>query len=122
MSKPITVSIPPKTLSPNARVHWGAKAAAKKKAKEEAYLVAIASPIAGKMWGMASTHVVYYHKTNRRRDADNFLSLLKATFDGIAQAGVVKDDSGFVHFPIRFEIDKENPRVEIKIEEMESHQ
>lgn len=40
---------------------------------------------------------VFYFKDKRRRDRDNLLASLKAAFDGIADAGIVSDDSSFRH-------------------------
>ena len=121
MNHTLTVSIPDKTLSPNARSHWGAKATAKKNARGEAYIIGLASDLCNQMWEIASTHVVYYHTMNRRRDADNYLARLKSTFDGLADAGIIRNDSGFVHYPIVFKIDKENPRVEITIKHIQEN-
>ena len=62
-----------------------------------------------------------YHKTNRTRDEDNFIASLKATLDGIADAGLVANDSTFRFVgPIVWKIDKKNPRVELMFESMEN--
>ncbi len=64
-----------------------------------------------------------WFEKNRRRDLDNISSFgRKVIQDALVNAGVLKDDgwkyiSGFSD---RFEVDKENPRIEIKIREVTS--
>ena len=58
---------------------------------------------------------------NKRRDKDNISSFgRKVIQDALVQCGVLKDD-GWRHvvgFSDRFEVDKENPRIEVKIREV----
>lgn len=70
-----------------------------------------------------SAHVnvrcVYYMKTARRVDLAN---LIEATTDILVKARVLEDDNSKIvaaHDGSRVEHDKQNPRVEIWIEEME---
>lgn len=57
---------------------------------------------------------------NRRRDKDNITFGRKFIQDALKNAGVIKDDgwNEVVGFSDRFEVDKENPRIEIKIIEV----
>lgn len=57
---------------------------------------------------------------NRRRDKDNITFGRKFIQDALKNAGVLKDDgwNEVVGFSDRFEVDKENPRIEIKIIEV----
>lgn len=62
---------------------------------------------------------LYYMPDRRRVDLVN---LLEATCDILVKAGVLKDDCAAIvasHDGSRVKLDKENPRVEIKIEKME---
>ena len=62
---------------------------------------------------------VYYMKTARRVDLAN---LIEATTDILVKAHVLEDDNSKIvaaHDGSRVELDRENPRVEIEIEEME---
>lgn len=62
---------------------------------------------------------VYYMKTARRVDLAN---LIEATTDILVKARVLEDDNSKIvaaHDGSRVELDRENPRVEIEIEEME---
>jgi len=61
--------------------------------------------------------VVAYFKTKRFPDPGNFMASLKATEDGIADAGIVENDRGL--WPERpiFGTDKARPRIEITITE-----
>ena len=58
---------------------------------------------------------------SRRRDKDNISSFgRKVIQDALVNAGVLKDD-GWKHvvgFSDRFEVDKENPRIEVLIKEI----
>jgi len=70
-------------------------------------------------WEKAMASLTFYFKTNGRRDADNMLASCKAYFDGITDGGLLADDSGLGHYPVVMLKDKDNPRVEIKIEKMD---
>lgn len=62
---------------------------------------------------------VYYMKTARRVDLAN---LIEATTDILVKAHVLEDDNSKIvaaHDGSRVDYDKQNPRVEIWIEEME---
>tara|TARA_R110000772_G_scaffold25600_1_gene66683 strand:- start:45 stop:407 length:363 start_codon:yes stop_codon:yes gene_type:complete len=120
MRETITVSIPDMVLSGNSVAHWGKKIKPKKAAREEGYYAALASKLKHARYKEADVHMVFYHKVTRVRDGDNFLILMKHTLDGFADAEIVVNDKGFKHYPIQFKIDKENPRVEITIEEVKN--
>lgn len=73
----------------------------------------------GPVSARVNVRCVYYMKTARRVDLAN---LLEATCDILVKAGVLEDDNSKIvaaHDGSRVEIDRENPRVEIGIEEME---
>lgn len=58
---------------------------------------------------------------NRRRDLDNISSFgRKAIQDALVAAGVLKDDGWkyVVGFSDRFQVDKDNPRIEVRIREV----
>ena len=117
MILPLTLPLPPKALSPNARGHWGAKARAVAGYRQRAYMVACVEVPASKRpgWERAETRVVFYLPDRRRRDMDNLAASLKAAWDGIADAGIVQNDSGLYHHPPEMRVDKANPRVEIEV-------
>lgn len=118
----ITIGIPHKALSPNARCHYMTKAAQVKRARSTARVLAFTPQLKHEtnalLWSNAISTVVWYTKTKRRPDADNALAMLKPTFDGLADAGVLANDRNLAHNPIRFEVDRENPRVEVTISEV----
>lgn len=62
-----------------------------------------------------------WYEPNKRRDKDNISSFgRKVIQDALVQCGVLKDD-GWKHvvgFSDRFEVDKTNPRIEVKITEI----
>ena len=59
---------------------------------------------------------------NRRTDRDNVAFAKKFVQDALVNAGVLKDDGWYnvVGFSDRFEVDKNNPRIEVLIREVES--
>jgi len=114
----IIVPLPHRSLSPNARAHWRTVHSQKKKAKNISRLSAIAAYITYKeapRWKEATVHVKAYFKDRRSKwDRDNFIASLKATMDGIAEAGVMENDRGVHWGTVELSgIDKEYPRVEL---------
>ena len=87
-------------MHPNARKHWRAKMTPKKLQRELAFLSAKQSmehlPRPPK-WKLAEVQTTWY--VARTNDQDNLLSWAKGTWDGIADAGVVDNDRGFVFLP-----------------------
>lgn len=93
----IALPWPDKALNPNARLHWAGKYRANKRAKETAYWLTrdaigyrFPEPI-----GKISVRTQFFPPNKRRRDGDNCNSMMKGSYDGIAQALGV-DDSRFV--------------------------
>jgi Holliday junction resolvase RusA-like endonuclease len=66
--------------------------------------------------------IITWYEQDRRRDIDNIAGGgCKFILDGLVKAGVLQDDSqkyinSITH---RFEVDRENPRIEVEIEEAE---
>ncbi len=113
----ITLPLPPKELSPNARGHWAAKARATKGYRQWAWAEAVSTSGGRRFRWLAATAVAtFYFPQRRRRDRDNLLASLKAAFDGITDAEIIADDSGLIHLPVAVTIDRDNPRVEISLE------
>ncbi len=118
----VTVGIPARSLHANSRVHWAIRAKATKKARVESWAAAqIAMHEAGEQggWKEATCAVHWYASTNRKRDKDNCLAALKATFDGLVDAGLLEDDSALTHLPMVIMVDAKNPRVELHMKRWE---
>ena len=111
----LALSLPPKELHPNSRVHWAAKARAVKAYRQQTGIMTLLWQHLH--WKRVTVQATFYFKTSRRRDGDNLLASLKPAFDGLVDAGVLVDDSGITHLPVTVKIDKENPRVELRIKE-----
>ncbi|MBN2582551.1 MAG: RusA family crossover junction endodeoxyribonuclease [Planctomycetes bacterium] len=107
--------LPPRELSPNARPHHMAKARAVRKYRLWAWAEARSQNVRPG-WAEAKAQATFHFTSNRRRDRDNLLASLKPAFDGLVDAGVLADDSGLTHLPVRIELDANEPRVEICIE------
>jgi Holliday junction resolvase RusA-like endonuclease len=121
----ITTSLPHAVLNPNRQKRSGRfarwKAAEKNKAKGGAYLAAVvASKNTRLMWERATVQVTFYLRDRRGLDADqdNRIASIKGVMDGIAEAGIVANDRGLTWLPVRHEVDKVNPRLEITITEL----
>lgn len=114
----ITLRLPGTVLSPNAPrgTHWAVRRDAIRAYRGLACAEAMAIGNRNR-WKSAEQRATFYFTANRNRDGDNFLARLKPVWDGLQDAGVLDNDSGLVHHPVKFEIDKENPRVEIEIRE-----
>jgi crossover junction endodeoxyribonuclease RusA len=115
----ITLPIPDRRLSPNARVHWAARSKATKAARTMAFVHTCSTWGAltpRPKWPKARMRVTLYHKTKRTPDPANFMATLKAYEDGIADAGIVANDRGL--WPERpvYILDCKYPRIEITIE------
>ena len=90
---------PDPRLSPNARVHWRAKAAPKKNARTDAVMATYAAlgtglrearqALSGS--GPIGLTIRFVPPDARRRDRDNMQASIKHHLDGIAQALAVDD-------------------------------
>lgn len=94
----ITLPWPDKRLSPNARLHWRAKHAAKAPAKAGAWMLAKATPgfrdACKSLQGDDSPipmAIRFYPPDRRHRDDDNMIGAFKSARDGIADALGVND-------------------------------
>ena len=112
----ITLPIPHKSLSSNARVHWGERARHVAKARMDGYYAALKAGGAKLWWSKATARVTWYARTLRVIDTLNINHYLKAYFDGIEDAGVVQNDRDIDVIAYDQRKDAENPRVEIELE------
>ncbi|MCF6466375.1 RusA family crossover junction endodeoxyribonuclease [Clostridium sp. Cult2] len=64
-------------------------------------------------------NITWYCK-NKRRDPDNIAAAVKFIWDGLVQARVIKNDGWNENagWSNTFEVDKNNPRVEVRIKEV----
>lgn len=82
---------PSRALHPNARVHWGTKMRATKKARADATIATLTAGIR-KIDAQALHVTVHYFPPNRRaHDEDGVLASLKSALDGIADVVGVDD-------------------------------
>ena len=114
----ITLPLPPRELSQNARcVSWRKGARAAKLYRRDAYLCAVAVVGYDLGWPAAVARAVFYWPTRRRRDLRNAEAMLKPAYDGIVDAKLIPDDNVdfLTHEPTVFDFDKRDPRVEIRL-------
>ena len=91
---------PSRTLHPNARMHWSARARATKAARRTADVLALAAGWQRMKLPEGRLHlwIDFYPPDRRRRDDDGLLASCKAYRDGIADALGI-DDRRFVSHP-----------------------
>ena len=102
VSEAITIELPlpdPK-LSPNARSHYMAKARATKKSRYDACIVASSELLPSCPWDSAKVQFIFTFRDKRARDRDNLLSQCKSVIDGIADSGIVVNDSQMTFLPV----------------------
>jgi hypothetical protein len=95
----IVLPWPDRRLSPNARIHWRAKAPVTQKARADATLATFAALNGGLREARAALHgeapialtVTFYPPDRRHRDDDSMVGSFKAARDGIADALAVND-------------------------------
>jgi crossover junction endodeoxyribonuclease RusA len=92
ISAAVNLPWPDARLSPNARVHWSAKASATKKARVDAAWLAREAGLQAMTADAIKATIIFSPKTARAYDLDNALASLKPAIDGIA-ATIGVDDS-----------------------------
>ena len=120
----IVIPIPNKILSPNCMIASQRgrfmRAAAAKKCRRLAKAAVEEEQLETLPWNFVELRPSFYFKINRKRDRNNYMSMLKSTIDGIVDAGLIPDDNSEhirEHWPEML-IDKNDPRVEILIERL----
>ena len=114
MTLTLTLPLPHRCLSPNARTHWGKKASLTKAARHRARLTVL-EELQGRAAPAFTTYSLeFFHSIRRARDDDNAAASCKAYRDGIAEALGV-DDSSLSHRATTLSLDPINPRLEITL-------
>ena len=118
----VTIPIPPRGTSPNARGHWRKKHLANAQARADAMLCAMeASNRHRPNWGAAVCHIRWYGRDKRclALDPDNIVAATKPSRDGLTDAQIWVDDRKVRIGGVTIEVDRDNPRVELVCEEAE---
>lgn len=126
MSKPLTIDLPypARELSPNGgtRHHRGKIARLKKYHRNMAYLATMGAKgrRTGFPWAKAIITAHWYHPQKRLalHDDDNLTSWLKCYRDGVADAGVVKNDRHCKMGEHHQAADAANPRIVLTFTEV----
>lgn len=94
----VTLPWPPSGLSPNARLHWSAKAKAAKAYRMTCFTLALEAGLRGVDWeGDIHLWIDFYPPDRRHRDDDNMISSFKSGRDGLADALGVNDKRFRIH-------------------------
>jgi len=93
------------------------KASSAKRYRKLAKEAALAEGVESGPWAKATMVAAFFHKTERRRDGDNFSAMLKPARDGLVDAGLLIDDDSkhLTTLPPTFSIDRECSRVELTV-------
>ncbi len=120
----IVLPLPPKVLQPNCTIATPGgrfmKAAAIKRCRKLACVAVEEECVDSAPWLLVKIWPTFYFKDKRRRDQGNAIASLKAYEDGIIDSGLVPDDDA-EHWKLQppiFYIDKEHPRIMLRIERM----
>ena len=100
MPNSIDLPFPPKELSPNARLHWAAKARAKKAYREDCFYTAKLQKVGPMRNELLKVHIVFFPPDKRKRDWDNMLAAAKSGLDGLADAIKVDDSQWRISFDV----------------------
>ena len=106
---------PDRRLSPNARLHWGALARVKKKARKDAYYAALAAKVGKVIADEIRVTLTFYPPAAYRYDDDGLSSRMKAALDGVAEA-IGVDDNKFRLGPIDRGPTREGGEVKVTLE------
>lgn len=93
------MGIPPRELSPNARVHWAAKARATKRYRYESFVEWKKAIMHAGGWTPIPVELRVEYTHFRRADGylpmdeENAIAAIKAAIDGMVDAGIVPTDS-----------------------------
>ena len=109
----IILPLPDRKLSPNARIHWRKAAPLIKAHRVTGNLMALKMRMKGVRIKSYTLH--FFWPDKRRRDRDNAVGNkgTKAFLDGIADT-TGQNDSEWNFDGVRFELDRENPRLEFQ--------
>lgn len=110
----LQVPFVPPSLNVWKNWHWAKQG----RYKDELYQAMKLLALAGKLpkYERAVVQIIYYHRTNRRRDpADNWAP--KFLMDALVRGGILVDDNGDLVDvqPVDMKVDPERPRTEVFI-------
>lgn len=120
----VVLPLPPRILSPNvmtgSRGGRMKKAGATKGYRAKARRAAEELGVESGPWQRATVAATFYHRDKRARDDVNSLAMLKPAYDGLVDAGLLVDDSArhLTTLPATFAVDRQHPRVELRIERL----
>lgn len=115
----IITLMPHGSQSPNSRANWRTKHKHSQLLKGHTMIMVRAEIYKEKPanipWHSVTLQRTYYHAVKRRRDPDNFGAMSKYAIDGLVAGGLLVDDDKITLLPIKFEIDKKSPRLELEV-------
>ena len=115
----ITLPLPDSSMSGHAKGHWRGSANRTKLARNHAHVLALAAGVPASPFLQAVINFEFFVPDLCRRDTMNMMHGCKAYVDGIVDAGVMVDDDWKILAvgKTTVSVDRDNPRVEITIQE-----
>ena len=112
----LTLDFPRGPTGQNSRLHWRAKSA-KTRAARQATCEVVADAINGESWPAADFAFRIFYPDLRARDMLNTIEGMKADIDGIVDAGLIPDDDWTRVGSIRIDrtLDRDRPRIELTL-------
>ena len=94
------------------------KSLAAKQYKWDCACIAHAEFADGMPWPRAIVHMSFYWETDRKRDIDNAIAMMKNGIDGLVMGQIiVNDDASVLQFGgIGFDVDVTDPRVMVTVQ------
>ncbi|MDF3607531.1 hypothetical protein PE067_16105 [Paracoccus sp. DMF-8] len=89
--KSVTLPWPPSALSPNARVHWAAKARIAAKVRKDACYLCQGACVRALPWDRMHVAIEFQPASARRYDLDNAVARCKSLLDGLSDATGIDD-------------------------------
>lgn len=115
----ITIPWPGKYNCPNSRTRsHRARARHIKEARTRSLAECLQHLDRPKGWERARVDVTAYHKTLSFKDPQNIIAQLKASIDGVEDAGVIVNDAGLEWGIVDRQKDAANPRVVLTFTEV----
>ena len=112
----LSAPLPSNKLGQNSRGHWSSKAGETAKYRALICLLAKKALVGDKpMWEKANVRLIAHFPTLAFPDPINFYDRMKAAFDGLQDAGLLKDDKNLWPNGGEFHKDAANPRVVIVV-------
>jgi hypothetical protein len=85
--------LPPKSFSPNARLHWTGKVGDRRSIQDDVRMLIREAGWDGETWLAVKAWVTFHFPSKHRRDPDNFASRMIPVWNALVREGLLADDN-----------------------------